>query len=152
MSTQMDQREPARPTPEQPVHRTGPHLGRRPHPLDRIRAKPGGRLALKIGVGVFGGALVVLGLVLVPFPGPGWLTVIAGLAVLAVEYAWARHLLRFTRRQVRRWTDWMVRRSWPVRALVGAAGFVLIAAVVWASIRVSLGINLAALAWTFLNT
>lgn len=131
----------------EPAHRER----HRPHPLDRIRATPGGRLALKIGVGVLGGALVVLGLILVPLPGPGWLIVIAGLAVLAVEYAWARHLLRFTRRQLRRWTDWLLRRSWPVRALVGVAGFVLVAAVVWASVRVSLGINLATVTWAYLN-
>ncbi|BCJ35748.1 hypothetical protein Athai_32510 [Actinocatenispora thailandica] len=130
-----------------------PHRERhRPRPLDRIRAAPGGRLALKIGAGAFGGALVVLGLILVPLPGPGWLIVIAGLAVLAVEYAWARHLLRFTRRQLRRWTDWLLRRGWPIRLLVGTAGFVLVAAVIWASVRVSFGIDLAAVSWGYLNT
>ena len=156
MPGQMQQhdRQPATTTPGQTTTTPGhPHRElHRPHPLDRIRATPGGRLALKIGAGALGGALVALGLVLVPLPGPGWLIVIAGLAVLAVEYAWARHLLRFTRRQLHRWTDWLLRRSWPIRALVGAGGFVLVAVVVWASVRVSFGIDLAAVTWGYLNT
>lgn len=123
----------------------------RTHVLDRIRARPGGRIALKTGVGILGAALVAVGLVLVPLPGPGWLIVIAGLAVLAVEYAWARHLLRFTRRQLSRWTQWLLRRPWPIRLLVGAAGLVLVSTVVWTSVRLSLGIDLAATAWEHLR-
>ena len=38
--------------------------------LDRIRANPTGRLALKIGVGVLGTIVVVVGIILIPFPGP----------------------------------------------------------------------------------
>ncbi|HEY3504375.1 MAG TPA: TIGR02611 family protein [Actinocatenispora sp.] len=122
------------------------------HVLDRIRARPGGRIALKTGTGILGATLVAVGLVLVPLPGPGWLIVIAGLAVLAVEYAWARHLLRFTRRQLSRWTQWLLRRPWPIRLLVGAAGLVLVSTVVWTSVRLSLGIDLAATAWEHLGT
>ncbi|GAA4206442.1 TIGR02611 family protein [Actinocatenispora rupis] len=124
----------------------------RPRLLDRIRARPGGRLTLRIATGALGAALVVLGLILVPLPGPGWLIVLSGLAVLAVEYAWARHLLRFTRRQLHRWTRWLVRQGWAVRALVGAAGVALTGAVVWTSVRLSFGVDLAATAWRHLDT
>jgi uncharacterized protein (TIGR02611 family) len=70
----------------------GPLLG------NRIRANPTGRLALKIGIGVLGGLVVALGIVLIPFPGPGWAIVILGLAIWAVEFAWAKNLLEFTKR------------------------------------------------------
>jgi hypothetical protein len=46
---------------------------------------------------IVGGFTVLLvGLVLsIPLvPGPGFLVVLAGLAMLAVEFAWARHLLK----------------------------------------------------------
>ncbi len=106
-----------------------------------IRANPTGRITLKIGVGITGLAIVALGLVLVPLPGPGWLIVLLGLSIWAIEYAWARHLLMFTRRQLQAWTRWIARRSWPVRILVGLVGMVFVAVVVWASLRFSLGID-----------
>lgn len=47
----------------------------------------------RIVVLTIGLALVCLGLVLLVLPGPGLLVIIAGLAVLATEFAWAEHLL-----------------------------------------------------------
>ncbi len=47
----------------------------------------------RIAVLVIGLALVVGGLALLVLPGPGILIVIAGLAVLGTEFAWARHLM-----------------------------------------------------------
>src|SRR4051812_34935719 len=91
--------------------------------LDRIRANPTGRLALKIGIGVLGGLVVVIGIILIPFPGPGWAIVILGLAILSLEFAWAKRLLDFTKRHVQSWTHWIARQSWPVRCLVGVVGF-----------------------------
>src|SRR5215207_5513233 len=87
--------------------------------LDRIRANPTGRLALKVGIGVLGSIVVAVGIVLIPFPGPGWAIVIVGLAILALEFAWAKNLLDFTRRHVQSWTHWIARQSLPVRAVVG---------------------------------
>jgi uncharacterized protein (TIGR02611 family) len=42
---------------------------------------------------VVGVALLVVGLIMFVTPGPGIVLVIAGLAVLATEFAWAEHLL-----------------------------------------------------------
>ncbi|MEX1995722.1 MAG: PGPGW domain-containing protein [Candidatus Saccharimonadales bacterium] len=38
-------------------------------------------------VAMVGTLLIILGLLLVPLPGPGWLVVFGGLAVLATEFA-----------------------------------------------------------------
>ena len=110
--------------------------------LDRIRSTSTGRLCLKIGIGILGGLVVAVGIVLIPFPGPGWAIVILGLAILAVEFHWARGLLAFTKRHVQSWTHWIGRQSLPVRALIGLVGMVFISAVVWASVRLSFGIDL----------
>ena len=118
--------------------------------LDRIRSNPTGRLALKIGVGVVGGLVVAIGIVLIPFPGPGWAIVILGLAILAVEFHWARGLLAFTKRHVQSWTHWIGRQTLAVRALVGLVGFLFISAVVWASVRLSFGIDLYQVAMDWL--
>jgi uncharacterized protein (TIGR02611 family) len=110
--------------------------------LDRIRANRTGRLALRIGIGVLGTLVVAVGIALIPLPGPGWAIVILGLAVWALEFSWAKRLLDFTKHHVQSWTHWVGRQSIPVRFLLGAAGLVFVAAVVWASVRVSFGVNL----------
>jgi uncharacterized protein (TIGR02611 family) len=51
------------------------------------------RSGKRIAVFAVGAALVVAGLAMVVLPGPGLLVIIAGLAVLATEFAWAEHLL-----------------------------------------------------------
>ena len=72
----------------------------------------------RIAVGVIGGLIVAFGLVTIPLPGPGWLTVIAGLFVLATEFVWAERLLEFTKKHVKRWTDWVAARPVSVRLLI----------------------------------
>ena len=52
-----------------------------------------GRSSKRVAVAVLGAVLVVGGLAMLVLPGPGILVVIAGLAVLATEFAWAEHLL-----------------------------------------------------------
>ncbi|MDY7090741.1 MAG: TIGR02611 family protein [Actinomycetota bacterium] len=110
--------------------------------LDKIRSNPTGRLALKISIAVLGAVVVAVGIVAIPLPGPGWAIVIAGLAIWAIEFAWAKHLLEFTKKHVLSWTHWIGRQSWPVKALVGLATFLFVSAVVYVSFRVSFGVDL----------
>ena len=42
---------------------------------------------------VIGFALLGAGIAMLALPGPGWLTIIAGLAMLAGEFQWAQRLL-----------------------------------------------------------
>ena len=118
--------------------------------LDRIRGNSTGRLSLKICVGVLGGLVVAVGIVLIPFPGPGWAIVILGLAIWAIEFVWARHLLEFTKRHVLSWTHWVGRQSLPVRAVIGVLGMIFVGAVVWISMRLSFGIDVARVVWIWL--
>ena len=71
---------------------------------ERVRRLPGGFLAWRIGVTVLGLAIIAVGIVLLPLPGPGWLIIFAGLGLLATEYEWAARLLRYARDEVKRWT------------------------------------------------
>ena len=75
----------------------------------------------RVAVGIVGGVIVAVGLATIPLPGPGWLTVIAGLVVLASEFTWAERLLEFTKKHVKRWTDWVSTQSMWVRLLIAAA-------------------------------
>jgi uncharacterized protein (TIGR02611 family) len=51
---------------------------------------------------VAGFALLGVGVVLLPLPGPGWLVIFAALAILAREFSWARSLLDWLKDRVRR--------------------------------------------------
>jgi uncharacterized protein (TIGR02611 family) len=113
--------------------------------LDGIRATSVGRWSVKIVVGTVGGALVVLGLIMVPAPGPGWLVVIAGLSVLALEFAWARHALDFVKRYVRAWTHWVGARSPVFRAGLGLGGLLVLGAFAWVSLKY--GLDFDAVQW-----
>lgn len=48
-----------------------------------------GAPAWRIGVGVIGGLVTVIGAIALIAPGPGWLIIFAGLGILASEFAWA---------------------------------------------------------------
>ena len=56
-------------------------------------------LLKRFAVTILGGALLLLGVAMMVLPGPGILLVVAGLAVLATEYVWARKLLKTARVQ-----------------------------------------------------
>jgi uncharacterized protein (TIGR02611 family) len=95
----------------------------------RVRSTTGGRLAWRIVVTIGGVAVIVIGVILLPLPGPGWLIIFGGLGILATEYEWAARLLRFARDQLRRWTDWVKGQPRWMQALVGLLGIVFLAAV-----------------------
>ena len=92
-------------------------------------------LTYRVLVGAVGAAIVILGAALVPLPGPGWLIVFAGLALLATEFTWAQRLLDFAKAKVRGWTEWMTRQSLVIRLIMGLAGLALVAGLGWAYVE-----------------
>ena len=97
---------------------------------DRLRAHPTANLVYRSGVAVAGVLVIVMGVVLLPLPGPGWLIIFVGLGILATEFAWAERLLDYARAKVRAWTSWIVRQPLWLRFVVGAGGLLLIGVVV----------------------
>lgn len=55
-----------------------------------IRTLQQAKRVLKI---IFGFTLLALGIIMIVTPGPGWLTILLALGVLAAEFMWARRLL-----------------------------------------------------------
>lgn len=51
----------------------------------------------RIAVAVVGGTVLALGIALIVLPGPAFIVIPAGLAILAVEFAWARRWLNKAR-------------------------------------------------------
>jgi uncharacterized protein (TIGR02611 family) len=50
--------------------------------------------ARKVVIAVVGFTVVLLGLVMIVTPGPGWLVILLGLSILSVEFVWARRLMK----------------------------------------------------------
>ncbi|MBT0567965.1 TIGR02611 family protein [Williamsia sp. CHRR-6] len=98
---------------------------------DKIATRPTLDLAYRIGIGVLGLAVLILGIVLIPYPGPGWLVVFAGLGILATEFAWAHRTLVFARGKYDQWLEWMKRQHWSVQAAFGIATFAIVLATLW---------------------
>jgi uncharacterized protein (TIGR02611 family) len=97
----------------------------------RIDDRPVLRRVFKIGVAVVGTAVLAIGVVLIPYPGPGWLVVFAGLAILAVEFSWAGRLLTRVRGYYDDWTAWLKRQHWSVKVLVIVGTAAIVLATLW---------------------
>ncbi len=90
------------------------------HPIRRwlggvraqVASRPRLNLAYRILVATLGTLIVLVGIVLIPLPGPGWLIVFLGLAVLSTEFHWARRLSAYAKRMLARfWAWWNARRA-----------------------------------------
>ena len=63
-----------------------------------IKRTKAGRLVWRIIIGLIGGGITVAGGVALIGPGPGILIVLAGLGILATEFAWAGRVMMHTKR------------------------------------------------------
>jgi tellurite resistance protein TerC len=59
----------------------------------------------RIIVFVIGGSILLIGIALIVLPGPAFVVIPIGLAILATEFAWARHWLKKARRLASRITS-----------------------------------------------
>jgi tellurite resistance protein TerC len=65
---------------------------------------------------LFGFTVLILGIAMILTPGPGWLTILLGLGILAAEFVWARRLLDRLKAQGVRLRDTVLPRAWVDRA------------------------------------
>ncbi|MFG2822784.1 TIGR02611 family protein [Kitasatospora sp. NPDC048365] len=77
--------------PGRPVGSRAPRFIRRSRPL---------HLSWQVLIFLVGLAVVVLGVFMLPLPGPGWVVIFLGMGIWATEFVWAQLALRWTRRKV----------------------------------------------------
>ena len=58
------------------------------------------KAARRIAITIVGATVVLLGLIMLVTPGPGLVVSPVGLAILSIEFAWARHWLRKLRESI----------------------------------------------------
>lgn len=68
-------------------------------------------------IGIVGGLLLVVGIIAVPYPGPGWLIVFAALALLSTEFEWAQNALEYAKDKYDAWQSWMRRQKLGVQVV-----------------------------------
>ena len=98
---------------------------------DRIKSNRALNLGYRIGVGIVGGLVLVAGIVMIPYPGPGWLVVFAGLAILATEFTWAERILRYAKGRYDAWTQWLRRQHLLVRCAVLLGTGLIVVLTLW---------------------
>ncbi len=94
--------------------------------MDRLR-----RHSKKIAIGVVGGLVVLIGIVMIPYPGPGWLVVFAGLAILATEFAFASRVLDYAKRKYDSWVQWLKRQHRGIQVLVLTGTGIVVVTTIW---------------------
>lgn len=98
---------------------------------EQPRPRPASGLARRVLIGVVGGAVLVAGIIMIPYPGPGWFVVFGGLAILSREFAWADRVLRFAGRYYDAWLIWLARQHVVVRLAVLAFTGVVVVTTLW---------------------
>lgn len=59
----------------------------------------------RILIFTLGVPVIAVGIALIPLPGPGFLVIAAGLAILSLEFEWARRWLQHTRNHIEKMAE-----------------------------------------------
>lgn len=89
------------------------------------------RHAKRVAIAILGTIVLLVGIIAIPYPGPGWLIVFAGLAILGTEFDWAQRLLDRVRGYYDAWVGWLKKQHWGVRFIVLTFTGLVIVITVW---------------------
>ena len=85
----------------------------------------------KVLTGMLGWAVLLLGMVMIPYPGPGWIVVFIGLSILAREFTWAYRIERYGKRRFHDWESWLRRQPLYIKLLFGVLSLLTISITIW---------------------
>ncbi len=93
-----------------------------------IKRTKAGQIIWRVFIGVLGGSITVLGAIALVAPGPGVLILLAGLGILASEFAWASRAMNKTKSMAQSASDKVGIPTW-IKYLIfaGAAVFSIVA-------------------------
>jgi uncharacterized protein (TIGR02611 family) len=98
---------------------------------DRLRERPKAEFGYRIVVAVIGLMVLTVGILAIPYPGPGWAIVFIGLAILATEFNWARRLLAYTRERYDKVMAWFKAQGLWVQVLGAAVTAAVVLGTLW---------------------
>lgn len=85
----------------------------------------------RILIGVVGGVVLIAGIFMIPYPGPGWLVVFMGLAILAQEFPWAQRTLDYAKGKYDNWQQWLGRQPMWVKAVFWCLTAAVVIVTIW---------------------
>ena len=91
-----------------------------------IKKTQAGRVFWRVFIGLIGGMITVLGSIALIGPGPGILIVLAGLGILATEFAWAGRVMMETKRIASRAAERTGMKPWVKYFLISGGAVVSI--------------------------
>lgn len=94
--------------------------------MDKVK-----RQAKRATTALVGGIVLLAGVIAIPYPGPGWLIVFAGLAILATEFDWAQRVLDKAKGMYDKWQEWLKRQPAAVRVIVISLTGLVVVATLW---------------------
>lgn len=98
---------------------------------DQLRARPAAEFTYRIVVGVVGTLVLAVGIVAIPYPGPGWAIVFLGLAILASEFDFAKRALRYVRARYDAVMAWFDRQHIAVKGVSAAFTGLVVVGTLW---------------------
>jgi uncharacterized protein (TIGR02611 family) len=91
-----------------------------------FKKTPIGRMVWRVIIGAIGGLITVFGAIALVGPGPGILIVLAGLGILATEFAWAARVMVHTRTYAQKAAEKVGIPKWAQLALVAVGAVISI--------------------------
>lgn len=81
-------------------------------------------IIVRLGRMILGFVVVIIGIIALPLPGPGWLIIIAGFSILAKDFPWAARVILFIRRRIPGIPDdgEIPRRTWVIMGFFVSCG------------------------------
>jgi uncharacterized protein (TIGR02611 family) len=119
---------------------------------DRLRERRKAEFVYRIGVAIVGLAVFIVGIIAIPYPGPGWAIVFVGLGILATEFEWARRLLAYAKERYDTVMAWFQARHWSVQVLGGIVTALVVVGTLWLLGAADWTAELFGLDWPWLNS
>jgi uncharacterized protein (TIGR02611 family) len=119
---------------------------------DGLRERRAANFTYRVVVGVVGALVLGVGIIAIPYPGPGWAIVFVGLAILATEFHWAQRALKFTRKRYDRVMDWFKAQGLWVQVLGAVFTCAVVLGTLWLFGALSWSANLVGIEWPWLKS
>ncbi len=103
-------------------------------------------------VGLIGGIVLIAGIVMIPYPGPGWLVVFAGLGILSTEFVWAQKVLHYAKGKYDAWQAWVGKQTIALKALLWVLTAAVVIVTIWLLDGYGILNHLTGLGWEWLNS
>lgn len=78
-----------------------------------------------------GWSVLLLGAVMIPYPGPGWVVVFIGLSILAREFQWASDVHDYTHSRYHAWQKWLRAQPMYIKAIFWLLTTMTVVVTVW---------------------